>query len=235
MDIEEENYKIFYNNLEAFGNELEGEYWDVSKILKSLAYCWEWEVKDKRFFNKKKKSDFKPYKCICGVCIKDPYPFHIIGRENKKLFVGSKCIERVCKHNKYEVAQEFQNAVFNTCRYKGCNKLIIRRDVVNKIVMNYCSKHRQGYGKYLCSGCNAWSTYNEGRPTQSYCEICVDKAKRDSDKYKCKCCKKILKTDKWKYCYDCKLINYIKCPSCGKQFDSECKYEKCFKCHFAAA
>ena len=231
---EQDNYKIFYNNLEAFSNEDHGEYWDVSKVLKNLAYCFQYEVNDKRFFNNRGKSkDDKPYKCICGVNIKDPFPFHILGRTDKKLFIGSKCIHRVCKHNKYEVAEEFKNALFNQCCYKDCGKLIAKEDREHLIVLNYCKQHRQGFKKYLCSGCNRWAIYNEGRPTQSYCELCIEKSKRDANKYKCKYCQKKIKSDKYDKCYDCFSATMTDCQVCGKKFDSHMgKYEKCYKCHF---
>jgi hypothetical protein len=231
--MDPESYRIFYNNLEAFANEGEGEYWEVDNVLKKLAYCFRWEVKDDRFFNKKNKRTDKPYKCICGVNIKDPYPFHVLGRPDKKLYVGSKCIERVCKHDKYEVPEEFTNSIFNKCCHRLCRELIRKDDREHLIVLNYCKQHRQGFKKYLCSGCGRWSLYNEGRPTQSYCELCIEKSKRDANKYKCKYCEAKIKSDKYDKCYNCFSLTMEDCEVCGKKFDSHMgKYEKCYSCHF---
>lgn len=227
-----ENYKVFYHNLEKFINKGYDEEWTAGEILSKLAFCFPHEVIAKRFFNKKNNAE-KPFKCICGVCIKEAFPFHVLGRQKKKIFVGNKCIERVCKHNKYEVSQEFQNAVFNKCCYKDCKELIVKREVVNSIVINYCKNHRKGYGKYLCSGCNRFATYCEGRPTQSYCQICVDKAAKNANKYKCKYCASQLKTDKYDKCFDCHEKTKRECIKCKNWFDSHMgKYDRCFRCHF---
>lgn len=123
--------------------------------------------------------------------------------------------------------------IYNKCCYVNCNTFIKRRKVVNPIVLNYCREHRKGYSRFICSGCNNFCIYNSGRPTHSFCAICVNKYETYINKYKCKYCQTKLNNDKDQICNECYTNTMRECINCKKSFDSNNgEFKKCYRCHF---